>query len=73
MAPAEPLDLVRLVQARHVLAHQDGLVDHDDVEKAEFHVKGKVWPRPELTASGPVRKTWTPSCRNRDPHLSRAP
>ncbi|TAL06506.1 MAG: hypothetical protein EPO00_10965 [Chloroflexota bacterium] len=31
----EHADLVRLVQARHVLAHEDGLVDADYVLKAE--------------------------------------
>ena len=32
--PAEHRDLVRLVQARHVLNHQDGIVDADYVAKS---------------------------------------
>ena len=32
--PDEHKDLVRLVQARHVLVHQDGIVDADYVAKS---------------------------------------
>ena len=37
LAPGEHRDLVRLVQARHVLVHQDGLVDADYLAKSGDH------------------------------------
>ena len=37
LGPGEHRDLVRLVQARHVLAHQDGIVDADYVAKSGDH------------------------------------
>lgn len=47
---AEHRDLVRLVQARHVLAHQDGIVDADYVAKSGDR-RYKVGQRLVVTAA----------------------